>query len=68
MGLERDTALRLGVCELFDGGEMAARQDGVRQLPQALDRLRVWGIGWQEEQVDVLRHAQARRAMPPRPI
>ena len=63
-GLERHTAGGLGVLEVLNGGEMAVDQDGVGEGPQMLGGLEFRRIRRQEEQVDVVRHAQALRAVP----
>jgi hypothetical protein len=43
---------------------MPIHQDGMGQRPQMFRWLQLRGIGWQEEQVDVVRHTQALGAVP----
>jgi len=39
VGLQGDTALRLGVLQLVDGGEMPIHQHGIGEWPQVLCQL-----------------------------
>ena len=63
-GLQSDTALRLGVLQLVDGGEMPIHQHGIGEGPEMFGWLQFWRIGWEEEQVEVVWHAQALGAVP----
>src|SRR5271166_1549150 len=56
-GLQGDAALRLGVFQLLDASEVPVDQHAVGQRPQMFGWLQLWGIGRQEQQVDMLRHA-----------
>ena len=47
---------------------MAIGQRRVRQWPEVLSGLQLGGVGWQEEQMHMLRHTQPRTRMPARPI
>jgi hypothetical protein len=67
-GLERHTAGGLNVFELVDGGKVAIHQDGIGQGPEVLGRLQFRGIRWQEQEMDVLGHAQTLRLVPARAI
>ena len=67
-GLQGDTAGGLDVLQLLDRGEMAVDQDGVGERPQMFGGLQFGGIRRQEEQVDVVGHAQALGAVPARAI
>ncbi|HEV8190845.1 MAG TPA: hypothetical protein VGP82_05090 [Ktedonobacterales bacterium] len=62
--MEGDAARGLGVFELIDGGEMAVGQGGIGQRPQMLSRLELGRIRREEEQVDMVRHAQLDARMP----
>ena len=64
MALERDAALGLDLFEVGDAGEVAVGERGVGQRPEVLGRLQLGRVGWQEEQVDVLGHAQLGTGMP----
>jgi hypothetical protein len=66
--LQRRTARRLGVLELLDGAELPVHQHGVGQPPEMLGRLELGRIGREEQQMHMLRHAQALGAVPPGPI
>jgi hypothetical protein len=48
---------KLGILEVFDGGDMPVDEGIVRERPQVFGRLQHGRIRPQEEQVDVLRHA-----------
>jgi hypothetical protein len=67
-GLQSDTALRLGLLQLVDGGEMPIHQHGIGKGPEMFGWLQFWRIGWEEEQVEVVWHAQALGAVPARAI
>src|SRR5689334_17907747 len=66
--LERDAPLRLGILQLLDAGEVLVDQHCVRQWPQVLRRLQLWGMRWQKEQVDVLGYPHSRTVMPAGPV
>src|SRR5262245_12818457 len=57
--LERGAAGQLGLFELLDGREMAVHEHGVGERPQVFGGLEFGGIGWEEEQVDMVGYAQA---------
>ena len=62
-------ARRLDVLEVLNGGEMAVDENCVSQRPHAAPhRLEFRRIGWKEEQMDMLRHAQPYARMPPSSI
>ena len=67
-GLEGDTTRRLGVLQLLIGGEVPIQQDRICEPPQMLCRLEFRRIRRQEEQMHMVRHMQALRAMPARAI
>ena len=58
----------LRLFEVLNAGEMLVDQRRVRERPQMLRWLQLWGVGWQEEQVDMVGHAQSLRRMPSGPI
>ena len=62
--LESDAAGRLRILQVLDGGEVVVRQDGIGERPHMFGRLQLGGIGRQEEQMQVLRHAQPCAAVP----
>ena len=62
--LQGDAARGLGVFQLLDAGEMPIDQHGIGERPQMLCRLQLGRVGRQEEQVDMVRHAQALGAVP----
>jgi hypothetical protein len=64
LALQSDAARGLGVFEVVNRGEMPIGQRGVGQWPQMLRRLEFGGVGGQEEQVDVVGHAQLHAGMP----
>ena len=64
LALEGSAACQLRLFELLNAFEMAVDQQRIGERPQMFSGMEFWGIGWQEEQVDVVRHAQALRAMP----
>lgn len=66
--LERHAARRLRVFEVLDGSEVAIDQHRIGQGPQMLGRIELGGIGWQEEQMDVVGDAQPGAAMPARAV
>jgi hypothetical protein len=68
VGLQSDTALRLGVLQLVDGGEMPIHQHSIGEGPEMFGWLQFWRIGWEEEQMEVVWHAQALGAVPARAI
>jgi hypothetical protein len=68
LSLERHAARGLGVFELVDGVEVAVSQRRIGQRPQMLRRLMFGRVGRQQEQVDMLRHAQFDAGVPARPI
>jgi hypothetical protein len=62
--LERGAPLGLGVFQVVNRGEMAVGQHGVSQWPEMLSRLQFGRVRRQEEQMDVLRHAQMDAGVP----
>ena len=62
--LQGDTALGLDVFEFVDAGEMPVGQHRVGQRPQVLRGLQLGGVGRQEQQMDVLGHAQPQAFVP----
>ena len=62
--MQGDAALRLSIPQLLDAGEVPVDQHGVGERLQVLRRLELWGIGRQEEQMDMLRHPHTRSLMP----
>ena len=62
--LEGDTALCLGLLEFVDGGEMAVVQHSVGQWPEVLGRLEFGRVRRQEQQMEVIRHAQLEAFVP----
>lgn len=67
-GLQRHTALSLGIFEFINGGEVAIGQRGVGQRPEVFSGLQLGGIGGQEEQVEVLRDPELETAVPASPV
>ena len=67
-GLQRDAALRLGILQGLDVGEVPIDQHRVGERPQMLGRLQLGRMGWQEQQVHVLRHAHLGADVPARAI
>ena len=59
LALERGAVGQLRLFELLDGLEMAVVEGRVGQRPEMLGGLEFGGIGRQEEQVDMVGHAQA---------
>jgi hypothetical protein len=57
--LEIGAAGELDVFALLDRGEMPIDQARVGEGPEMLGRLQLWGVGGQEEQMDMLGHPQA---------
>lgn len=55
-GLEGDTAGGLGILQVVDRGEMPIGQRGVGEWPEMFSGLQFWGVGWQKQQVEVIRH------------
>jgi len=68
VALQRDAALRLGVLQLLDSGEVPIDQHRVGQRPQVLSRLQLRGMWWQEQQVDMLGYAHLGAGMPARAV
>lgn len=64
MRLQGQAALGLCIFEVVDAGEVPVGQCGVGQRPEVLSRLQLGRVGRQEEQVEVLRHAQPRARVP----
>src|SRR5712692_1751369 len=62
--LEVGAAGELDVFQLLDRGEMPVDQAGVGQRPEMFGGLQFWGVGWQEEQMDMLGHPEAHTRMP----
>ena len=54
--LEGSAAGELGIFEVLNGGEVLVDQGGVGQRPEVLGWLQLRRIGWQEEQMDVVRN------------
>jgi hypothetical protein len=54
-GLQCDTALRLGIVQLLDAGEMVVSQRGIGERPQMLCRLQLGRVRRQEQQVGAIR-------------
>jgi hypothetical protein len=65
LGLPADTALRLCPLQILDAGELAIDEHGIGERPEVLRWLQFRRIRRQEEQMDMVRHAQALCAMPP---
>ena len=65
LALERGAVGELGVFELLDAVEMAVDERRVGQRPEVLGGLQFGRVRRQEEQVDVLGHAQALEACQP---
>src|SRR5579859_855694 len=63
-GLQRDTACRLGILQVLEGGEVLVGQCRVGQGPQVLGRVELRRVGRQEEQMDVLGDPQLDARMP----
>ena len=59
LALERGAMGELRFFELLDAGEMAIVERRVGERPEVLGRLEFGGIRRQEEQVDMVGHAQA---------
>jgi hypothetical protein len=68
LALKRGAMSELRLFELLDALEMAVHQRGVGEGPEMLGGLEFWRIRRQEEQVDVVGHAQPLGGMPPSPI
>src|SRR5262245_58959831 len=68
LGLQRHTVLGLGLLQLLDRGEMAIDQRRIGEGPQMLRRWEFWRVGWEEVEIEVVRHAQAETGMPTGPI
>jgi hypothetical protein len=64
LALERSAMSSLRLFERLDALKMAVDQRCVRQRPQMLSGLQFWGVGRQEEQVHMVRHAQALGGVP----
>jgi len=62
--LQSDAALCLDVFQVVDRGEVPIGQYGIGERPKMFGRLQLRRIGRKEQQVDVLRHAQARAIVP----
>jgi len=67
-GLQGGTALGLRVLQVVDGADVAVDERGVREGPRMLGRLEFGRGGREDEEVDVLGHAQLRAGVPARPI
>jgi len=65
VGLQGDTALALSVFQLLNAGEMAIEERRIGERPQMFRRLQFGRIRRQKEQVEVVWHTQALRAVPP---
>ena len=65
LSLECGTVRHLGVLELLDAGEMPVDEDVVGQRPEVFGGLEFGRIRRQEQQMDVLGHAQPDAGMPP---
>jgi len=68
VALQRDAALRLGVLQLLDSGEVPIDQHRVCQRPQVFSRLQLWRVRRQEQQVDILRYTHLGTVMPARTV
>jgi hypothetical protein len=55
---------KLGVFKVLDRGEMLVDQRGVGERPEMLRRLQFGGVRRQEEQMDMVRHAQLHAGVP----
>jgi hypothetical protein len=66
--MERDAALRLGLLQVRDGGEVAVGQRGVGEPPQVLGRVELGRVGRQEEQMEMLGHLELGAGMPARAV
>ena len=62
--LEGDAARGLGVFEVVDRGEMAVGERGVGQRPEMLGGLELGRIRRQEQQMEMLGHAQFEAGVP----
>ena len=58
----------LDIFQFVDRGEMPVHESGVGERPQMLDRLQFWRVGREEEQMDMLGHAQSQAVVPPGPV
>jgi hypothetical protein len=66
--LQHDAALDLSLFEIIKGAEDLIGDALIGERPQALTGLQFRCIGWQEEQVDTLRHYELFAAVPSRLI
>ena len=67
-GLERDTALGLGVLQVVNRGEMAVGKRGVGERPQVFGGLKLGRVGGQKEQVHMVGDAQVDAGVPAGPV
>lgn len=58
----------LRLFEVLDAREMAVVEGRVGEWPEVFGWLELWRVGRQEQQVDVVRHTQPLRGVPPRAI
>ena len=68
MRLKPAAALSLNLFQFIEGGKDPIGQWLVRKRPEPRSLLHLWGIGWQEHQVDAESKPQLSAAMPPCPI
>ena len=54
--LEGDAASGLGIFQIVNGSEVTVGQRGVGEWPEMFSGLQFWGVGWQKQQVEVIRH------------
>lgn len=66
--LQGDTALGLDVLQLLNRAEMAIDERGISERPQMFRGLEFGGVRRQEEEVQMVWHAQALGAVPACPI
>ena len=67
-GLQRQTALGLGIFEFLDARKVPVDQHGVGEWPEMLGRLKFGRMGWQEQQVNMLGHPHLGTGMPARAV
>jgi hypothetical protein len=63
--LEAGAARELDVLQLLDRGELPVDEAGIGEWPEMLSWLQFRRIRRQEEQMDMLRHAEPQARMPP---
>ena len=68
MGLQRHTAGGLSVFQLLNASKMPIHQDCVGERPQMFGWLQFGRVRRQEEQVEMVGHTQALRAVPARTV